>query len=143
MIDWKDGSCQVTPNFTVKECLYLHAWERLADINIEHVYTYRIAALCGKLELIRALVGDKPLNIHSMYRSPQYNESQFIHPHEDVHSESLAVDFDCLPFLGIEDLRQRLRPHLEALGIRMERGTKKWIHIDMREVGPSGREFTA
>jgi Peptidase M15 len=143
MINWKDEACQVTPHFSVKDCLYLHEWKRLASIETDQVYTHRLVALCEKMELIRAMLGDTPINVHSMFRSEDYNVALGILPHQDVHSESLACDFDALPILGVEDVKQRLRPHLAALGIRMEKGTLGWVHIDMKEIGPSGREFTA
>jgi hypothetical protein len=76
-----------------------------------------------------------------MFRSQAYNEDQKILPSDDVHSQSVAVDFDCEPVMTIEQVKNALRPLLESLDIRMEKGTTTWIHIDMRAPGPSGREF--
>lgn len=140
MIDWNDEHCQVTEHFTVKDCLYLHAWQKLAAIDDE-VYLHKLAALCQKLEEIRSIL-DCKLNVHSMFRSEAYNESQGIVPHDDVHSKSLACDFDCSPSFTIDVVKNILRPRLESLNIRMEKGTTSWVHIDMRAPGPSGREFT-
>ena len=67
MIDWNDEHCQVTEHFTVKDCLYLHAWGKLASIN-DQVYLHKLFALCQKLEEIHAIL-DCKLNVHSMFRS--------------------------------------------------------------------------
>lgn len=142
MINWNDETCQVTSHFTVRDCLYLHAWKRLSNIDTEGVLVQRLIALCQCLEAIRDIL-QCPMNVHSMFRSEAYNISQNIMPSQDVHSQSLACDFDCLPVYTVEEVKNILRPRLESLGIRMERGTTTWIHIDMRLPGPSGREFTA
>jgi hypothetical protein len=141
MIDWSDETCQVTSHFTVKDCLYLHGWQKLACVKNSGVKTERIVFLCQKLEEIRALL-NYPINVHSFFRSISYNESQGIKPSDDVHSESIACDFDCAPFLSIQEIKDKLRPHLEILNIRMEKGTETWVHVDIRAPGPSGREFT-
>jgi hypothetical protein len=141
MIDWNDETCQVTEHFTVKDCLYLHAWSRLADIDTEGVLLHRIVALCQKLEEIRDIL-KCPMNVHSMFRSILYNADQKIRPSNDVHSDSIACDFDCEPVMSVEQVKNMLRPMLESLDIRMEKHTTSWVHIDMRVPGPSGREFT-
>lgn len=119
----------------------MHAWERLAGIETDSVNPYRILALCEKLERVRALL-DAPIRVHSMFRSIEYNKDQNINPVNDVHTQCLAVDFDCFPHLKIEQIKDRLRPLLDKLEIRMERGTPTWVHIDLKLPGPSGREFT-
>jgi hypothetical protein len=142
MIDWTNETCQVTMHFTVKDCLYLHEWSRLADIDTDGVLLHRLVALCQKLEEIRDILGC-PMNVHSMFRSVQYNKDQNLHPTLDVHSMSIACDFDCEPIMTITQVKNKLRPSLEALDIRMERDTSTWVHVDIREPGPSGREFIA
>jgi hypothetical protein len=141
MINWSDPHCQVTPHFTVQDCLNLHEWGRLANEKDMVSFT-RLIALCQKLEEIREVL-KCPLNVHSIFRSVAYNKDQNIIPNYDVHSECLACDFDCEPHLSVEMVKNILRPCLETLDIRMERDTPIWIHIDMREPGASGREFKA
>lgn len=142
MIDWNDEKCQVSMHFTVKDCLFLHAWNRLANIDTEGVMLHSLAALCQKLEEIRDIL-KCPIRVHSMFRSVAYNLSQNIFPSEDVHSKSLAVDFDCEPVMTIEQVKTVLRPSLESLAIRMERGTPSWVHIDIKDPGSGEREFIA
>src|SRR5208282_3589635 len=130
MIDWTDRQCQVSTHFTVGDCLTLHAWNRLADIDKDGVILHRLVALCQKLEEIRDIL-KCPMNVHSIFRSVAYNESQNIHPNADVHSMSIACDFDCEPIMTIEQVKNMLRPSLESLQIRMEKGTMTWIHVDI------------
>jgi hypothetical protein len=79
-----------------------------------------------------------------MFRSPQYNiEQKILLPTGmDVHAMNLACDFDCNSTMSIDDVKSKLEPLLAQLGIRMERGTTSWIHVDLRQPGPSGRYFT-
>lgn len=74
-----------------------------------------------------------------MYRPPEYSISVGGHAH-DVHTRGTAIDFYPIG-MTCEEAKSLLRPHLAALGIRMERGTDVWIHLDTHEPGPSGREF--
>jgi len=140
-IDWTDGSCQVTPHFTVNDCLMLHNWNRLAT-EADGADFDKLEALCQKLEQIRTLVG-QPFNIHCMFRSKEYNLEQNILPPTgaDVHSMSIAADLDCNPNLTIQEVKDILVPQLEDLGIRLEFGTTSWVHIDLHAPGPSGRYF--
>lgn len=143
MIDWTNGECQVTSHFTVKDCLYLHQWQRLAHIDHDGVYLHKLVALCQKLEEVRECLGGSPMNIHSMFRSQEYNHAIGLHLLNDVHARSVACDFDCSPTLTIPQVKELLRPQLKRLGMRMEKGTTTWVHLDTYPVGVSGREFTA
>jgi hypothetical protein len=129
MIDWTDENCQVTSHFTVKDCIYLHQWNKLAEDGYD---PDKLIRLCQMLETIRAILGC-PMNIHSIYRSPEYNKLIGAIPN-DVHSMNLAADFDCNPHLTIQEVKDKLEPMLESLGIRMERGTTSWVHIDLHPV---------
>lgn len=133
MIDWTDPKAQVTPHFTVNDSLMLHSWNRLAT-EADDADFDKLTALCQKMEEIRELLGC-PINVHCMFRSQGYNTAQGIKPVADVHSMSLACDFDCNPSMGIQDIKDKLEPQLESLGIRMEFGTTTWCHIDLHPVG--------
>jgi hypothetical protein len=78
-----------------------------------------------------------PINVHCMYRSPAYNlEQGILKPTGmDVHAMNMACDFDASPNLTIQQVKDILEPMLEQLGIRMERGTTTWCHIDLHPVG--------
>ena len=140
MIDWTNGSDQVTPHFIVNDCLMLHSWNRLAT-EADGADFNALQTLCNKLEEIRTLL-NCPINVHCCFRSQDYNKSQNINPNADVHSFSEACDFDCGNNLTIQEIKDILIPQLESLNIRLEKGTTTWVHIDLRIPGPSGRYFT-
>ena len=141
-IDWTNASCQVTDHFTVKDCLWLHEWNRLATSD-DGVDLDQVLATAQMMETIRTALGC-PISVHCMFRSTAYNiEQKILLPTgKDVHSMSIACDFDCNSTMSIQDVKDKLEPQLESLVIRMERGTTTWVHCDSRAPGPSGRYFT-
>jgi hypothetical protein len=141
MADWTNKDDKVTPHFTVGDALMLHSWGRLAT-EADGADFDKLTTLCQKLEEVRDALGC-PINIHCMFRSPQYNLAQNILPPTgmDVHAMNLACDFDCNGHLTIQEVKDKLRPLLDRLQIRMEYGTTTWVHVDLHSVGPSGRYF--
>jgi hypothetical protein len=142
MIDWTDPTAQVTPHFIVNDALMLHNWNKLATEE-DGCNFNRLETLCQKLEEIRTLL-NCPMNVHCMFRSKEYNieQSILLPTGADVHSMSLACDFDCNKDMSIQDVKDALESQLDSLGIRMEKGTTTWVHVDLHSVGPSGRYFT-
>jgi hypothetical protein len=142
MPDWTNPQDQVTDHFSVNDCLMLHNWNRLATEDDGADFD-KLTALCQVLEQVRAILG-VPMNVHCMFRSTQYNLEQNILPPTglDVHAMCEAVDLDCNNNLTIQQVKDLLEPQLENLGLRMEKGTIGWIHLDVHSVGPSGRYFT-
>lgn len=138
MIDWNDPKSNITDHFTVGELCMLHAWGRLAT-EADGIDKNKIIQLAQKAEDVRGFLGS-PMSVHCGFRSVPYNKSQGILAN-DVHSKSIALDFDCLPHLSDAEVQNRLLPMLEALGIRMEQNTSGWTHIDLHSPGPSGRHF--
>jgi len=60
------------------------------------------------------------------------------------HRTGRAIDFHIVGYEGKEkcqEIRELLAPHLEELGLRMEKIQGGWIHLDDLPVGPSGRWF--
>lgn len=139
MIDWTNPEEKITEHFTVKEILTLHSWNRLATES-DGVDFDKITKICQIMEKVREILSC-PINVHCGFRSQEYNKEQDIHPNLDVHALSEAVDFDCNGYLTIQEVKDKLLPHLEDLNIRMEYGTFSWIHVDLHKVGPSGRYF--
>lgn len=138
-IDWTNPDAPVSKYFSVSNCLYLHNWKRLATTE-DGFDPDQLIALCEKLDMVREILGF-PMNIHCIFRSQAYNAAQNIKPEKDVHSMSIAADFDCGPNLTIQQVKDILLPKLAELGIRMEFGTTSWVHLDLRAPGPSGRYF--
>ncbi len=129
-IDWTDPKSQVTEHFNVSDCLMLHKWNRLATpedgADIQKLYS-----LCLVMEEIRKILG-YPINVHCMYRSPEYNKLIGANPN-DPHEQNLACDFDCNPKLNCDEVKIKLMSHLENLDIRMENNGNSagWVHIDL------------
>lgn len=142
MIDWSDPSCNVTEHLTVKDCLWLHQCDRLANENdgLTDGIKDELVKTCEMAEKLRTILG-VPIIVTSMYRPPAY--SKMVGGTEtDVHTKGVAIDFTTGKKMFIETAKQVLRPHLASLDIRMEKYTTNWIHVDRRALGPSGREFT-
>lgn len=141
-IDWTNPTAQVTEHFTVNDCLMLHSWNRLAT-EADGANFDQLITLCNKLEEVRIILNCS-MNVHCMFRSKEYNieQSILLPTGADVHSMSLACDFDANNTMSIQDIKDKLEPLLEQLGIRMERGTSSWVHLDLHVPGPSGRYFT-
>jgi zinc D-Ala-D-Ala carboxypeptidase len=143
VIDWTDEAVLVTPHFSVKDCLWLAHWGRLADASdgLTDDLFNSLVCTCHFLEQVRALLGC-PMIITSMYRPSLY--SPIVGgTSSDVHTQGIAADFTTIPWLSINDAKTILRPNLGRLDLRMEANTTDWIHIDNHEIGPSGREFIA
>lgn len=142
-IDWTDATIQVTEHFTVGDCLTLHAWNRLANDQdgLTDEIKANIVTLCQKMEEVREVLGC-PINVHCTYRSPDYNNQVVGAIPNDVHSMGMAMDFDCGSVHTIDEAHSILEPLLEQYGIRMERNTATWVHLDIHPVG-NARYFTA
>ncbi len=144
VIDWTSPKCNITEHFTVEDACMLHSYNRLANEmdGLNDLMKNLLIALCQKMEQVRAIL-NCPIDVHCMYRSEAYNTAQGIKPAKDVHSMGLACDFDCGPHMTIEQVKAKMEPELAKLGMRMEKGTTTWVHLDLRAPGPSGRYFTA
>ncbi len=142
-IDWANGDAQVTDHFTVADCLTLHAWNRLAtesDGVTDDTKSYMVS-LCQKMEEVRSVLGC-PINVHCIYRSPDYNTKVVGAIAHDVHSLGQAIDFDCNGHKTIDEIHSIMEPLLEQYGLRMERNTATWVHLDIHPVG-NARYFNA
>jgi hypothetical protein len=135
-LDWSNPECMVSKYFSVNNCLLLHSWNRLATTE-DGYDPNQLIALCVKLDQVREILG-VPMNVHCMFRSKEYNiEQKILLPTgNDVHAMSLAVDFDAGPSLTTDEVKAKLLPMLEELGIRMENNGARssWIHVDIHPV---------
>lgn len=136
MIDWSLPDAMVSKHFTVRECIYLPKWDRLADhsdgLNDGMKYILTKSALL--FDQIRDLL-EQPMVVHSFWRPAQY--SPLVGGmDDDVHVQGLAVDFDCQPGLSTDEIKAILEPKLKSLGLRMEDNGSgsSWVHIDRHRV---------
>jgi hypothetical protein len=84
-------------------------------------------------EKVRALLGDRPMGVHSWYRCPEHNRSVGGAP-DSQHLYGRALDFT-VKHLSAREVARRLRRHLGDLlgGLGSYPG---FVHIDHR---PEGR----
>lgn len=143
-LDWSKASSMITTHFSVGEMTALHAWNRLAteEDGLTDEVKANLIKLCNVMEKVRAILGCG-INSHCGFRSVKYNQEVLKSIPHDVHSMGMAIDIDSNQTMTIEQAKEKIRPHLEELNIRMEGGTTTWIHLDIHAVGPSGREFKA
>lgn len=141
-IIWTDPACKVTEHFTVRDCLWLGKWARLANGGDGLTFALKSSLIetCEIAEQIRFAIRC-PMTVTSMYRPTSYAPLVGSGP-KSPHCFGLAMDFTTEPGMEIEEAKKIIRPLLDELQIRMERGTTTWIHIDRRTPGPSGREFS-
>lgn len=135
-IDWTDPKAKVSEHFSVHEAIYLPTWDRMATESdgLTQPVKDNLVNLCAVMEKVRELLGC-PITVHCMYRPPEY--SKLVGGHEnDVHTMGMAVDFDCNPSMSTDDIKAKLLPELERMGLRMENNGSNsgWIHIDTHAV---------
>jgi len=119
------------------------------------VQQMNILDLAQRLEELRKLLGGHPFNIHCWMRpnptitegprnGQDYNSFVGSTAPNSGHLTGKAVDFHVRGFHGqggCAEMRQRILPHLDALGLRMEDINGAWIHLDTKPVGSRGRFF--
>lgn len=142
-INWESASCNISPHFLVGDAIALHSWDRLAtaEDGLTDEGKAKLVVLCNKMEEIRKILAC-PITVHCMYRSQKYNQEVVKAIPNDVHAQFLACDFDANSHHTIDEVHSILEPLLEQLGIRMERNTPSWIHIDLHPV-KNARYFNA
>jgi hypothetical protein len=143
-IEWNNPECQVTTHFKVKDCLWLPQWARLAneDDGLDDSVKENLINTCAKLEAVRQFFGNKPVQVHCMYRPEEYNKLVGGAAHS-AHKIGQAVDFHIIEFggnNGCDWVREHLVPKLDDFNIRMEdisdKDKRDWLHIDTSEPRP-------
>ena len=118
-------------NFKWGEALYCPQWNIYA-VPTDDVIR-RIEKFAAKVQAVRDFLA-VPMLVTSWWRPPKYNRliggAEF-----SEHMEGGALDFRC-PGLSGDELRHKLQPELERLGLRMEDlPGASWVHIDDKEPG--------
>lgn len=129
-VNWAMEDAPLSKYFTVKEALWLNSWKKMALPTAEQRQNiYRMAL---KMDEIREFLG-VPLHVTSWLRPEDYNKV-IGGSKRSYHMKGLAVDFVSRK-MSAEEMRQKLLPKLEELGIRMEDnkhiGKGNWVHVDL------------
>lgn len=125
-------------NFRWKEALYLPQWETHCFPDYEQ---YRnVLKTAEIMEEIRKKLGNRPIKITSWVRPKQYNE-KIGGAWLSGHIYGMAVDF-VHSEMDSDQVRERLRGHLDTLNIRMEDlDGASWVHIDIKKPMDGKRYF--
>ncbi len=137
ILDWSNPASKVSEYFTVRECLWLPTWKRMAneEDGLNDSVKSNLITLCKTMDKIRDVLG-QPIAVHCMYRPGPY--SKLVGGSEtDVHTLGQAIDFDCNPHMTCDEVKTKLLPLLEQYGLRMEDNGvgSGWVHLDTHPVG--------
>lgn len=136
-VDWADPSALVATYLTVRECIWLRKWGRLANasdgfdpaIQGRRIFEFANGPL-SRLRYALAL----PFVCHDFYRPPAYNVL-VKGAKESAHQalgEWAAVDFDLNGAMSCDVARKTIvgAGYLEEFKLRMEdRPGSNWVHI--------------
>lgn len=140
-IDWTDPKSHVSKHFTVKECIWLPQWNRLANASdgLDDTVKGNLIKLCTTMDKVRELI-DRPFNVHCMYRPEAYNKLVG-GAVKSAHKFGRGIDFH-ISRCSCDDGRAILEKHLEKFGLRMEKNPgSNWIHLDDMEVLPGKNRY--
>ena len=123
---------QLSPHFTLAE---LTRSERASKLGIdnqpstEHLANLKL--LAAELEIVRILLGNKPITITSGYRSKALNDATPDASATSAHSHGLAADFVCPAFGSptqiVAALQKKNRPCDQI--IDEKKGSRHWVHF--------------
>lgn len=134
MIDWTNGADKISKYFTVRDCLYLPRWNRLATIEdgLDDEIKANLVLLCNRDDKMRDFL-KSGIVTHCCYRPPVYNEEVGGAPNS-YHTKGFARDWHIAGLgtsAGCDNARLKLIPKLEEFQMRMEDGTgMNWVHTD-------------
>jgi hypothetical protein len=121
----------LTPHFTLEEMTFSEAAARLGIHNTPGQGTITsLGRVTGAMERIRTLLGDRPIVVHSGYRSAEVNQAVG-GVSTSAHCRGLACDFVC-PAFGIpyEVALATLKSDLGYDQLILEYG---WVHVGLAQ----------
>jgi len=120
-------------HFTLGEMTFSQAAARLGlDNTPDSAAIANLERLTATVEAIRALLGDKPIVVHSGYRSTQVNLAVG-GVGTSAHCRGLACDFTCPTFGEPVDVALAIvRSDIPYDQLILEYG---WVHIAREEIG--------
>jgi zinc D-Ala-D-Ala carboxypeptidase len=124
---------KLSEHFTLEELSFSETAARFGLENIPDAITAenleRIAAF---MEKIRTLLGNRPIVVHSGYRSPQVNKAVG-GAITSAHCQGLACDFACPTFGTPVDVALAIRK--SELGYDQLILEDGWVHVSLPEHG--------
>jgi len=131
------AAMQISEHFTLEELSFSEAATRLGLENTPSAGVIQnLIQTAATMEAIRTLLGAKPIDVHSGYRSPQVNRAVG-GVASSAHCRGLACDFVCPAFgTPLEVARAILSSALEYDQLILEYG---WVHVGLAPAGMSSR----
>lgn len=142
-IEWSNPNSKVSKYFTVKECLWLPQWKRLANEadGLSDLIKENLIELCKQMDEVRVALA-APLTVHCCYRPEAYNKLVG-GAKNSAHKSGQAIDFDAAG-ASCDDIRKKILELklLPTLRLRMEDlPASSWVHIDTRKPSAESARF--
>lgn len=106
--------------------------------NERELETIKITA--AKMELVRKVLGNRPIIVTSWFRSPKLNQAVGGSP-TSQHQRGEAVDFKCPRFGSPRAICLKLMQHREELGYDQIILEPTWVHISFTDGQPRRQEL--
>ena len=147
MINWNNPRCKISKHFTVHEATFLPSWRVYHMPSDEE--KVEIVELAKKIDKLRDKL-NQPFIVHVWMRpkkvncqnSPKHGKDYNVFigskSTKSGHIFGQAVDFHVSGSAGPNScnlVREKIKPELESLNLRMEDIQGGWIHIDSKKVG--------
>jgi hypothetical protein len=143
MTDWTNPKSNITPHFTVGEALWLPKFQCYHIPSDEE--KDNLLKLFEKLELVRTIL-NSPLVTHVAIRPILNNPNNKFHGQDynaliggslkSGHKDGRAWDGHAT-LLTIDQAKALLIPELKTLGLRLEKDTTTWLHLDTLSPNPN------
>ena len=123
----------LTPHFTLEKMTFSDVAARLGLENSpEPTATANLKLVAAFMEQIRKLLGDKPIIVHSGYRSAELNHAVG-GVSTSAHCQGLACDFTCPEFgTPLQVALAILRSAMKYDQLILEYG---WVHVGLAQAG--------
>lgn len=107
---------------------------------------YNLERLATTLEHVRHILGDKPIQITSGFRSEAVNKKVGGVPNS-AHRQGLAADFVCPAFGTVVEVCNAILPHVGVLGIdqliyETNSSGGQWVHLGLTNGQPRMQALT-
>ena len=124
---------KISEHFTLEELSFSEAAARLGlDNTPMQVVITNLGLVAAVMETIRTLLGDRPIAVHSGYRSAEVNQAVG-GVATSAHCHGLACDFVCPTFgTPVEVALAILKSDIEYDQLILEYG---WVHVGLAQQG--------
>jgi uncharacterized protein YcbK (DUF882 family) len=135
-LDWSNPQSKVSKYFTVRECLWLPSWNRVANEQdgLNDTIKENLIDLCKSMDVVRDYI-ESPIIVHVTYRPIEYNKAIGGALHS-AHSDGKAMDFH-VNGISCDDFRKKIvdEGKLDDWEMRCEDASgTNWVHLDRAPV---------